>query len=194
MAKRDRRVDAFIGRAAPFAQPILKRLRKIVHAACPAVEETMRWDCPFFDYRGPICLMAAFKQHCAFGFWKGNLLFGNKNKGAMKHFGRITSLDDLPDEKQLVGYIRKAAELNERGVQKRRTPRRRQKVTVPPDVKAALTKNSKARTTFENFSYSHKKEYVDWISGAKRNETRNRRLASAIDWLSKGRVQNWRYL
>ena len=141
-----------------------------------------------------ICFMAAFSQHCVFGFWKGALLFGKENKGAMGHFGRLMSIKDLPSDKEMIGYIKKAAELNERGVQKKRTPRGTQKVTVPADLKAALAKNAKARRTFENFSYSHKKEYVDWITDAKRDETRQRRLKTAMQWLAKGKVQNWRYL
>jgi uncharacterized protein YdeI (YjbR/CyaY-like superfamily) len=195
MVGKDPRVDAYIKRAAPFARPILKRLRKIVHIGCPDVEETIKWNSPFFDHKGIVCFMAAFKQHCAFGFWKGSLIFGAENKDAMGHFGRITSVDDLPNEKQLIGFVRKAAELNEAGVKKSR-PRSpaKQKVSVPSDLKAALQKNAKARETFENFSYSHKKEYVDWIMDAKREETRKRRLQTAIQWLVQGKPQNWKYL
>ena len=195
MGKKDLRVDAYIKRAAPFARPILKHLRKIVHAGCPNVEETIKWSSPFFERNGIVCFMAAFKEHCAFGFWKGALIFGAENKGAMRQFGRITSVDDLPNERQLIGFIRKAAALNEAGIKKLR-PRSRvkQKVSVPSDLKAALRKNSKARKAFENFSYSHRKEYVDWITDAKREETRKRRLQTAIRWLSQGKPQNWNYL
>ena len=112
----------------------------------------------------------------------------------MGHFGRITSIDDLPNEKTLIGYVRKAAALNERGVEKKRPRRGSQKVTVPADLKSALSKNSKARKTFENFSYSHKKEYVEWITGAKRDETRQKRLKTAIEWLAQGKPQNWKYM
>src|SRR5258708_39493222 len=118
MAKKDPRVDDYIKRAAPFARPILKHLRKIVHVGCPDVEETIKWQSPFFERKGIICFMAAFKEHCAFGFWKGGLIFGDNNKGAMGHFGRITAMDDLPNEKELIGYVRKAAELNEARVKK----------------------------------------------------------------------------
>src|ERR1700731_736585 len=190
MARKDRRVDAYIKRAAPFARPILKRLRKIVHIGCPDVEETIKWNSPFFDHKGIVCFMAAFKQHCAFGFWKGSLIFGAENKGAMGHFGRTTSIKDLPNAKTLVGYVRKAAKLNEAGVKKSRPrSRAKQKVSVPSDLKAALQKNAKARKTFENFSYSHKKEYVDWIADAKRDETRKRRLQTTIQWLAEGKPQ-----
>jgi uncharacterized protein YdeI (YjbR/CyaY-like superfamily) len=195
MAKKDPRVDDYIKRAAPFARPILKHLRKIVHVGCPDVEETIKWQSPFFERKGIISFMAAFKQHCVFGYWKGALIFGKKNKGAMGQFGRITSMRDLPDKKTLIGFVRKGAELNEAGVQKSPPrPRAKQKITVPSDLRAALQRNAKARKTFENFSYSHRKEYVDWITDAKRDETRKRRLQTAIQWMAKGKPQNWKYL
>jgi uncharacterized protein YdeI (YjbR/CyaY-like superfamily) len=195
MAKKDPRVDAYIKRAAPFAHPILKHLRKLVHAGCPDVEETIKWQSPFFEHNGIVCFMPAFKEHCAFGFWNGAKLFGKENKGAMGQFGRIASIEDLPRAKELVGFVRRAAELNERGVKKSRPQSRgRQNLTVPNDLKAALQKNSKARKTFEDFSYSHRKEYVQWITDAKRVETRQRRLKTAIEWLAQGKPQNWKYL
>lgn len=141
MATKDQRVDAYIERAAPFARPILKYLRKIVHTGCWDVEETIKWQSPFFERKGTICFMAAFKEHCAFGFWKGSLILGAQNKGAMGHFGPIKSIDDLPNEKALIGYVRKAAELNAAGVRKSRSPpRAKQKINVPSDLKAALQK------------------------------------------------------
>ena len=194
MAKKDPRVAVYLKNAQPFARPILKHLRDLVHRGCPGVEETMKWRMPFFDYKGPLCMMAAFKQHCVFGFWKGKLLFGEEDEGAMGHFGRLTSLKDLPKDKELIGYIRKATELNERGAQRKRAKRGTQKITVPSDLKSALSKNSRAHKTFENFSYSHKKEYVEWITGAKRDETRKRRLRTAVQWLAQGKPQNWKYM
>ena len=194
MAKKDSRVDVFIKKAQPFARPILTHLRKVVHKACPDVEETIKWRMPFFDYKGPLCMMGSFKEHAVFGFWKGELLFGKENEGAMGHFGRLTSMDDLPSEGKLIGYIKKAAELNERGVQKRRTPRGTQNLTVPSDLKTALARNASAKKNFEQFSYSHRKEYVQWITDAKRPETRKKRLKTAVQWLSQGKAQNWRYM
>jgi uncharacterized protein YdeI (YjbR/CyaY-like superfamily) len=197
MAKKDPRVDAYIKNAAPFARPILKHLRKIVHRAGPEIQETIRWQSPHFDHKGALCFMAAFKNHCAFGFWKSRLVFEgqSRNAQAMGQFGRITSIQDLPDNETIASYVRKAAEINERGVKP--TTRRQskpKKLTVPADLKSALQKNAKAQKTFERFSYSHKKEYVDWITGAKRDETRQRRLKTAIQWLAHGKPQNWRYL
>jgi uncharacterized protein YdeI (YjbR/CyaY-like superfamily) len=193
MANKDPRVDAYIKKAQPFARPVLTHLRKLVHKARPDMEESIRWGSPFFDHKGMVCFMAAFKTHAVFGFWKGKLLFGKEHTGAMGHFGRLTSVRDLPSDKQMIGYVRKAAELNERGLKRKRPARGTQKVTVPADLKAALAKNAKAGKTFENFSYSHKKEYVDWITDAKREETRTKRLKLAIQWLAQGKPQNWKY-
>jgi uncharacterized protein YdeI (YjbR/CyaY-like superfamily) len=194
MANKDPRVDAYIKKAQPFARPVLTHLRKLVHKTRPDMEESIRWGSPFFDHKGMVCFMAAFKTHAVFGFWKGKLLFGKEHKGAMGHFGRLTSVRDLPSDKQMIGYVRKAAELNERGLKRKRPARGTQKVTVPADLKAALAKNAKAGKTFENFSYSHKKEYVDWITDAKREETRTKRLKLAIQWLAQGKPQNWKYM
>jgi uncharacterized protein YdeI (YjbR/CyaY-like superfamily) len=198
MAKKDPRIDGYIDKAAAFAKPILKHLRKVVQAGCPDVQETMKWNMPHFEYDGIMCGMAAFKAHCAFGFWKQKLIFAGdeaKMEEAMGHFGCIKSLDDLPSEKTLIGYVRKAAELNEEGIKKpprKRAPKR--PVVVPKDLSAALSKNKKAQKTFENFSYSNKKDYVQWITEAKREETRRARLKTAIDWMSQGKVHNWKYL
>ena len=193
--KTDPRIDAYIKKAQPFAQAILKHLRKIVHAGCPNCEESIKWQMPFFDYQVTVCFMAAFKQHAVFGFWKGKLLFGKEHNGAMGHFGRLTSTKDLPTERELIGYVRKAIEFNKRGTKQTRSKSNaKRRLTVPADLKSALLKNAKARKTFEEFSYSHKKEYVQWITDAKRDETRQKRLKTAIEWLAQGKPQNWRYM
>jgi uncharacterized protein YdeI (YjbR/CyaY-like superfamily) len=199
MGRKDPRVDAYIALAAPFAQPILKHLRKVVHAGCPDVEETIKWRMPHFDYKGMFIGMAAFKQHCSFGFWReAELALGGTGTDSenMGQFGRITSLGDLPDEKTLIGYVRKAVEIKDAGVKKPTERKPRGKLSplkVPDDLAAALQKNKKARQTFDKFSYSHRKEYVEWINGAKREETRQRRLATALAQLAEGKTQNWRY-
>jgi len=197
MPAKDPRVDAYIAKAGEFAKPILTHIRRLVHAACPDAVETMKWSMPHFDYKGVICGMAAFKQHCALGFWKGDLIFGSTSaeNEAMGHFGRITSLADLPRDKVLLGYIRKAIELNEAGIKKPAPPRSKVKELIVPDYfMAALKKNKKALTAFENFSYSHRKEYVEWITEAKREETRAKRLTTALDWLATGKSRHWKYV
>jgi uncharacterized protein YdeI (YjbR/CyaY-like superfamily) len=194
MGRKDPRVDAYIDNSAAFARPILKHLRKVVHAACPDVEETMKWSFPHFDYKGMMCSMASFKAHCAFGFWKASLVLGdNAADGAMGHMGRITALDDLPSEKVLAGYVRRAAALNDQGVKVERTPRRRADVETPEDLTKALRKNKKALQAFESFPPSHRREYVEWIVEAKGDETRRRRLETAVEWLAEGKPRNWKY-
>ena len=197
MPKKDPCIDVFIGKSAPFARPILIQVRKLVHAACPDVEETLKWGMPHFDYKGVLLGMAAFKQHCAVSFWKADLVLGEAQVAdeAMGHFGRITSLDDLPSDKVLTRYIRKAVELNEAGIKKPAParPKKRKELVIPDDLQAALKKNRKALAIFEGFSYSHRKEYVEWITEAKRDETRARRLKTAMEWLAQGKSRNWKY-
>lgn len=197
MGTRDPRVDAYIAKAADFARPILMHLREVVHEGCPDVEETMKWSFPHFQYKGLLCSMASFKQHAAFGFWRGSPVMGEGKAAevAMGHFGRITSVKDLPPRKTLLGYVKKAAALNEVVVKPAPKPKRAAKapVAVPADLVAALRKKAKARRTFEGFSPSHRREYVEWIVGAKRTETRARRIATAAAWMAEGKTQNWRY-
>lgn len=195
MGTRDTRIDAYIAKAADFAKPILGLLRETVHAGCPDVEETIRWGVPSFTYRGLLCSMAAFKQHCTFGLWKGSLVLGRAQRDdAMGHFGRITNVKDLPPRATLLSYVRKAAALNEKGVRVARVPRRPSvPARVPADLAAALRKNRKAHATFDAFCPSHCREYIQWITDAKRVDTRQRRLQTAIAWLAEGKTHNWRY-
>jgi uncharacterized protein YdeI (YjbR/CyaY-like superfamily) len=197
MVKKDPRVDAYIAKSADFAKPVLRHIRTVVHDACPDVEETLKWSMPAFMYKGILCGMAAFKQHCTFGFWKHALLMKNnsKNEDAMGQFGRITSIKDLPSEKVLASLVKKAMELNEDGAKvpaKAKKPK--QKLIPHPDFISALKKNKKAFAVYENFTYSHKKEYVEWINEAKRDETRERRIATAIEWISQGKSKDWKYM
>lgn len=199
MGKKDRRIDAYIAKSADFAQPILTHLRAVVHSACPDVEETLKWSMPAFMHNGILCGMAAFKQHAAFNLWKGNRIVGSDgDRAAMGQFGRITSISDLPSKKVLIGYIRQVAALNAERVNtpKTRKPplaKRPIPTTPPADLAAALKKNARARATFASFSPSHKREYIDWIVEAKRDETRERRLRQAIEMLAEGKTRNWKY-
>jgi uncharacterized protein YdeI (YjbR/CyaY-like superfamily) len=195
MGKKDPRIDAYIAKSADFAKPILKHLRALVHKGCPGVEETIKWSMPHFDYAGgPLGGMAAFKEHCAFGFWKGSLIVPG-SRDAMGQFGRITSVKDLPSDSVIVGYVKKAAELNESGVKVARPAKHAKKeIPIPKDLAAALKKNAKARATFEGFRPSHQREYLEWITEAKTDETRNKRLATAIEWMAEGKPRMWKYM
>lgn len=197
MGKKDPRVDAYIEKSADFAKPILRHLRKVVHAACPAVEETMKWSAPHFDYKGIMCGMSAFKQHCAFGFWKGELVFDGRpaQRDAMGHFGRITSIGDLPSEKTLAGYVKKAMKLNDERVPAPHIAKRgrRPALEPPEELLAALKKNKKAQSIFTSLSPSHAREYIEWITEAKTGATREKRLATAVEWMAEGKPHNWKY-
>jgi uncharacterized protein YdeI (YjbR/CyaY-like superfamily) len=193
--------DAYIKGAAPFAQPILHHLRDLIHKTCPEAEETMKWGFPHFEYKGVLCSMAAFKSHCAFRFWKSALMKDSENvmskgdNGAMGDFDRITSLDDLPNDNVLLAYLREAKKLNEDDI--KLPPRKKtteKKLTVPPYLLKAIKANSKAWKTFENFSPSNKKEYIEWIVEAKTDTTRDKRVETAIEWMAAGKVRNWKYL
>lgn len=195
MGRRDPRIDAYIAKAAPFAQPILRRLRELVHEGCPEVVETIKWSSPHFDYRGIFAGMAAFKRHATFGFWKGSQLFKTgKEREAMGQFGRLGALSDLPPDEEILDYVRAAAKLNEsRAKLKPKLKHPKKPIPVPDDLKAGLAKSAKARKTFTAFSPSHQREYLEWITEAKTAPTRARRLATTLEWLAEGRSRNWKY-
>ncbi|MBA3915424.1 MAG: YdeI/OmpD-associated family protein [Acidobacteriales bacterium] len=198
MGTRDKRIDAYIAKSAPFAQPILTRLRDIVHQGCPEVEETIKWGHCSFQYKGILCQMAAFRQHCAFMFWKGgSIVDGPEQSGdAMGQFGRLTSLNDLPPKATLLRYLKLAMDRNEQGPTPPARPRPRrspEEVEVPEFLASAIRTNQKASTTFAAFPYSKRKEYVEWLSEAKTDATRERRLKTAVEWLAEGKSRNWKY-
>ena len=197
MGKKDPRVDAYIAAAADFARPILEHLRALVHRGCPEVEETMKWSFPHFDHRGIMCGLAAFKSHCAFGFWKAKLVVDpktNRSAEAMGQFGRIASLRDLPSDATIVAMVREAARLNAEGIA---APRRRsapkKEAVVPPDLATALRRAKGARAAFDAFPPGRRREYVEWLEEAKTDETRKRRLATAVGWIAEGKSRNWKY-
>ena len=202
MPKTDPRIDSYIKKSADFAKPILTHLRVLVHKACPGVEETVKWGMPFFEYKGALmCSMAAFKQHCAFGFWKATLLKDPEGvlqimgKTAMGHMDRIESVKDLPSDKILVAYIKEAAALNEMEIKlppKKKTGTKKDLV-IPDYFLSALKKNKKAAAQFEAFSYSHKKDYLEWITEAKTDATRETRMVTAIEWMAEGKSRHWKY-
>jgi hypothetical protein len=198
MAKKDPRVDAYIKNAAPFARPILVELRKVVHTACPDVTETMKWSTPTFDHKGIMCGIAAFKNHTKFGFWKASLLAERGFPEAVSEddggLGHLRTVDDLPKTDRLVAIVKAAAALNENGV-----ALKREKTAAKPPVKppayflAALKKNRQAMATYDAFNPSNKREYVEWVTEARSDDTRDRRLAQAVEWMAEGKSRNWKY-
>jgi uncharacterized protein YdeI (YjbR/CyaY-like superfamily) len=198
MTSHDPRVDAYIARSADFAKPVLEYVRALVHEACPDVEETIKWGMPtFMDAGGILCGMAAFKQHASFGFWKHALVVGDDSIAeGMGSFGKLTSVTDLPAKRQLLAYLKKAARLNEKGVKvpgARKAAAPRPLPEIPADFAAALRANAAAKAAFEHFAPSHRREYLEWILEAKREETRARRITQAVEWLAEGKSRNWKY-
>lgn len=198
----NQRIDDYIANSAAFAKPILERLRHVVHDGCPDVTETIKWSFPHFDYKGSIlCSMASFKQHCTFGFWLASLMkdpdgiLSVNERTAMGHLGQIKSVDDLPSDAVLKRYIKQAMQLIDSGAKLVKKPSRADPAAliIPDYFKAALAKNKKANEKFENFPYSHKKEYVMWITEAKTDTTRQKRIDTAIEWIAEGKGRNWKY-
>jgi uncharacterized protein YdeI (YjbR/CyaY-like superfamily) len=193
---RDPRVDAYIARAQPFARPILEHVRERVHAAVPEVEETLKWSAPSFTLRGKILLMmAAFKAHAALNFWRGQELRGEQAEAdAMGQFGKLTSVKDLPPDKELEALIRKAADLTASAP----APRKAKHAPKPPpelhpEFAAALKAAPKARATLDSFPPSARRDYLEWVGEAKQDATRQKRIATSIEWLSEGKRRHWKY-
>lgn len=197
MSNFDPRIDAYIEKSGDFAKPILIHFRNLVHTACPDVSETMKWSMPHFDFKGPLCHMAAFKEHAAVGFWKQPLLDQSAfpaDKTAMGGFGRIETRKDLPSDKVLLGLIRQAIELNEKGIQlPKKLAEKKADLPVPEVLIDALKKSKKAAEVFEKFPPGKRKEYIEWINDAKTDATREKRLTTAIEWISEGKSRNWKY-
>lgn len=199
MPDRNAAVDAYIANAAPFARPIMVKLRQLFHKACPQIEEKIKWGCPSFEYKGMVGGFAAFKKHVSWGFWKASLL--SDPKGVLKSTasspmggGSPGTVKELPADGVLIDLIKQAVQLNIDGVKLARPKNaRRTPPKTPPDLAAAMKKNAKARATYEGFSPSHQREYVEWITEAKRPETRAKRIAQAIEWLAEGKSRNWKY-
>jgi uncharacterized protein YdeI (YjbR/CyaY-like superfamily) len=193
MGKKTKEIDAYIAKSADFAKPVLIHVRALIHKVCPEVEEKIRWGFPNFDYKDNVMMiMAAFKQHCTVGFWKSSLI-----KSLGSKLGKndpITSIKDLPTDKELAVFIKEAMKINDQGIKVQKTRSTEKKELIVPDyfIKT-LSKNKKLLQTFEKSSYSYKKEYVDWITQAKTEETRNKRIVTALEWIAEGKGRNWKY-
>jgi uncharacterized protein YdeI (YjbR/CyaY-like superfamily) len=193
---RDPRIDAYIAKAQPFARPILEHVRERVHAVLPDVEEAIKWSMPAYMLGGRIVLItAAFKAHAALNFWRGQELRGDgANADAMGQFGKIASVDQLPLDAELDRLIGEAAELAKSAP----APRKVKHAPKPapelhPDFAAALAKAPKAKAALDGFPPSAQRDYFEWIAEAKQDATRQKRIATAIEWLSEGKRRHWKY-
>lgn len=198
MGGRDPRIDAYIAAAAPFARPILEHVREAVHAACPQVEETMKWSSPSFVHAGGILAgMAAFKRHASFGFWKHALVMGADAGGeGMGSYGELASLRDLPPKRRLIADIERAMAINETGAKATRVRKAsapKPPPEAPPDLLAALARSPSAQAAFDGFPPSARRDYIEWIVEATGRDTRARRVAQAAQWLAEGKRRHWKY-
>jgi uncharacterized protein YdeI (YjbR/CyaY-like superfamily) len=203
MPSYDPRIDAYIAKSADFAKPVMEHLRELIHEVCPDVQETIKWGMPSFEYKGILCGFAAFKQHCTFGFWKHAILaekhevLKNSERAAMGSFGKMTSMKDLPSDKVLKMLIKDAMKLNEDGIAQpnlgRKTGVKRAEISEPDYFTKTLVKNKKAKATWEAFSPSCRREYLEWITEAKTEPTREKRLTQTMEWLAEGKKRNWKY-
>jgi uncharacterized protein YdeI (YjbR/CyaY-like superfamily) len=198
MNKDSAKVDAYIAKSAPFAQPILRKLRRLFHEACPSIQEAIKWGVPYFEYTGLVGGMAAFQRHVSLGFWNYRSMsdpYGLLGRGGEYWMLKFRHISELPADNVLLAYINEAVQLNEIGA-KRSSPHPRDPkrgIDLPDDLASALREDKKAFSTFQGFSYSHRKEYVEWLAEAKREATRQKRLATAIEWLAEGKPLYWRY-
>jgi len=200
MEKYDPRVDAYIAKSAEFAKPILTYIRELVHEASPLPAETIKWGFPFFDYKGPVCQVAAFKQHLGFGFWKARLLsdphqvlrLGDEKAGS---FGDIKTIADLPPREVLMDFVRQAIALNESEIKVpvKKVAAEKTELVIPDYFIEFLEREPKAIEVFNKFSYSHKKEYTEWILDAKSEDTRLKRMETAREWIAEGKSRHWKY-
>lgn len=192
------KVDEYIQNAQPFAQPILKHIRELMHKGCPELTETIKWGMPNFEYHGVMSNMAAFKAHVTFGFWKQDIIPRMKQyikeKEAMGSWGRITSLKDIPPDKEIIAFVQAAAKLNEEGIKSPKKAPKPVVVNMPADFMKAIRADKKALAVYEAFSPSNKRDYADWINDAKTEETRNSRMQTALEWMREGKPRMWKYM
>ncbi|MBK7801760.1 MAG: YdeI/OmpD-associated family protein [Pyrinomonadaceae bacterium] len=196
MPTTDPRIDAYIEKSQDFAKPVLTHLRALVHSACPDTTETIKWGMPSFGYKGILCGFAAFKQHCTFGFWKQSMMESDEfsdTKTAMGSFGRLTSLDDLPSDAVLKKLIKQAMKLNDDGTKAVKSKPASKALAVPEILLEALAKDERAAETFNNFPAGCRREYIQWITEAKTDATREKRVATTLEWLREGKRRNWKY-
>ncbi len=196
MPSRDPRIDDYIAAANPAAQPVLREIRAAVHAACPDVEETIKWRTPTFDHNGIMLGMASFKKYTTMGFWKSKLMrerLSAADQQALERAGQVPIGEKLPNRAALIRLVKVAAQLNEEGVVQPRVVRKKPALPTPPYLTAALKKNAKARANFAAMPPSHRREYIEWLVDAKQEATRQRRLDQAIEWIASGKARNWKY-
>ena len=192
--------DEYINNSEEFARPILIYLRELIHRTCPAITEEIKWNFPCFVYKGSNHVyMAGFKKHATYGFWlakemsdsDGVFVFGEKT--GMGNFGKLTTIEDLPNKEVLRNYLLEAMDLIDRGV-KIHSAKKEIKIKENRALLQALETNSSSKIHFQEFPPSQQKDYHEWINEAKTDSTSAKRIAQAIEWISEGKPRNWKYM
>lgn len=197
-------VDKYIASAPAYAQPILAHLRELIHKTLPETEEAIKWGHPFFMYHGLMLgNMAAFKQHCSLGLWGRDVAETLRaddvyDRAAMGVLGKLTSVKDLPSDRDLKNYFRTAAAAIDSGARTTNYSRPKPETPKPPPevpvaLSSALRKNKAAASKFAAMPAGAQREYCEWIREAKRDETRDKRVSTAVEWIAEGKRRNWKY-
>ena len=193
-------IDSYIENAPEYAVPILEEIRSIFHEADDRMEEAVKWNAPHFVLEGIVGSMAAFRNHVRLIFWHGQLMEDPENLlspvGSKTDMGSmdVKTIDDLPSRGTLVQYVREAVTLNVEGVSTRRERSAAAPPELPEDLQQALEGSPEALASYDGFSPSEQREYTEWITEAKREETRTRRVATAVEWMAEGKPRNWKYM
>ena len=198
MPTKDKRVDAYIAKAQPHAKPVLTKIREMVHEGAPDCEEDIKWGAPAFVQGGILLIMAGFKQHCGVNFWNGSQFIpaARREGEGPGNIGKIYSVDDLPPKKEFLGWVKKAVDAAATGESpiKRRPAKPRKQLEMPDFFLAAIKKNKRALATYEAFSPSKQRDYIEWITDAKTDATRAKRMAQAVEWMAEGKPRMWKYM
>lgn len=181
----------YIEQMPDFAQKICKKLRSIILKADPAIREDWKWG-PNYNCNGMVCGYGGFTQHVKFTFFNGSEMKDPKhifNHCVNNEFSRSIKYTDVLqiDEKTLTSYIRESIEINKNGfkrIVKNKT------VELPEFLEKRIRKNKAAFTFFDNLSYGYKKDYVEWVTTAKREETRDERIEKLIKKCEMGKKMN----
>ncbi|MEO9802317.1 MAG: YdeI/OmpD-associated family protein [Reichenbachiella sp.] len=193
-----KKIDAYLTTVSSEHRPVLELIRKTVNAVDDRIQEDWKWRAPCFSLEGLVCWFVAFKSHVGLNFFKGALIEDihnafveseDEDKGnRMIHF---KSIDEVK-VKVIQDYVKQAVLLNEQGI-KIDFPKRKT-LETPDYLIEALNKNKKAKDVFESFTDAQRKDYIEWLVEAKREETRNKRMTQAIEWIAEGKTRNWKYM
>ena len=184
---RNPKVDAYIDKQQDFAKPILKHVRKLAHEALPRAEEALKWGVPYFTVNGKNAVgMAAFKKHASV-----MVCSTETAGGGMGNFGKLTDVSQLPGDEELIRQFRESAE----AVQSPETsqPKTKPVLAMPDDLASAIADTPSAQEVFDGFTDAQRRDYIEWVMSAKRQPTREKRVATAAEWIGEGKKRNWKY-